>query len=621
MTTLLDKKSKAAGSSSLRLTCAQALTLYLSKQKVELFDGSFSPLFGGIWGIFGHGNVAGIGEALWEHRDSLPYFRGQNEQSMAHAAIAFAKSHQGRRVMGVTSSIGPGATNMVTAAALAHTNRLPLLLLPGDIFASRRPDPVLQQLEDPTSPLISVNDAFIPVSRYFDRIMRPEQLLSSLPQAIRTLLDPVERGPSTLALPQDVQTEAFDFPASFFEEKLHYIQRPRADRRSVARVAKSLKRAKRPLIIAGGGLHYSGAERALQDFANSHQVPVAETQAGKGALPWDHPMSVGAIGTTGCSAANELAQKADCIIAVGTRLQDFTTASKTLFHDKPIFSVNVSSFDNHKSSKEALLSDAKEGLEELSKMLSGHLYEGREVVLAKGRWDKLYQKAVAETGTLTEAQIVGALNAEIGERDIVVCAAGGLPGELHKLWRSRDPISYHVEYAYSCMGYEIAAGLGAKLAHPDREVYVMIGDGSYLMMHTELLTANQLGLKLNVILCDNRGFGCINRLQRGCGSPAFGNLFEGGPEVDFIANARSYGCHAEEVSSLSDLATALKRNQEKKQSCLTLLKTDPQASSPGYAWWEVAIAERSSEESVQKSRKQYEQKLEQIYEQSHTPWH
>ncbi|NGX43368.1 MAG: 3D-(3,5/4)-trihydroxycyclohexane-1,2-dione hydrolase [Chlamydiae bacterium] len=603
------------------LTTAQALILFLAQQKAEQFDGNVFPLFGGIFGIFGHGNVAGIGEALWEYRELMPYFRGQNEQGMAHSAIAFAKTHCCRRVMGVTSSIGPGATNMVTAAALAHINRLPVLFLPGDTFASRRPDPVLQQLENEQSPLTSVNDCFLPVSRYFDRISHPEQLLQSLPQAVQTLLHPSRRGPVTLALPQDIQTVAFDFPTDFFQERTHYIQRPRPDEREVERAAAFLKNAKRPLMVVGGGVHYSGAEEALRSFVEKHQIPIGETQAGKGCLPWDHPLNLGAIGVTGTSSANAIAKDADLIICVGTRLSDFTTASKSLFHRPRVrfLNLNSSPFDAAKSNSTMLVSDALEGLNALSQAVGNfrtqEIYEGT-IRKAKEDWEDIYLAATSseqKTQFPSDAQVLGVVNKVVEPKDIVVSAAGGLPGELHKLWRSTDPLSYHVEYGYSCMGYEIAGGLGVKMAYPEREVYVLVGDGSYLMLHTELFTANQLGFKINVILLDNHGFGCINRLQKSCGSPPFGNLFGSGnskPRVDFVENAKSYGCQARKAATLEELRLILEENKEVEKSCVTVIETDPEVGTPSTAWWDVAVAERSSEEGVRDARVVYEQNLE-----------
>lgn len=603
---------------------AQALILFLTQQKVEQFDGTFAPLFGGIFGIFGHGNVAGIGEALWEYRDRIPYFRGQNEQGMAHTAIAYAKANRCRRVMGVTTSIGPGATNLVTASALAHVNRLPVLFLPGDIYATRRPDPVLQQLENDQSPLTSVNDCLAPVSKFFDRITHPEQLLQSLPQAVQTLLHPSRRGPVTLALPQDTQTVKYNFPAGFFEEKKHYIPRPRPDKREVERAVELLKNSKRPLMIVGGGVHYSGAEETLRSFVEKHLIPFGETQAGKGVLPWDHPQNLGGLGVTGTSAANAIAKEADLIFCVGTRLSDFTTASKSLFHRPGVkfIHLNISNADATKTDGEAIVGDVKEGLQEISMVIGNihteEFYEG-SIRQAKDDWENIYQEVTntnSQESLPTDAQVLGVLNSFADSNAVVVCAAGGLPGELHKLWRTKGFLGYHLEYGYSCMGYEIAGGLGVKMAHPEREVYVLVGDGSYLMLHTELLTANQLGYKINVILLDNHGFGCINRLQKSCGSSPYGNLFpreEFLAEVDFAANAKSYGCHAKKVENLEELQRALEENKSINRSCVTVIETNPEVGTPSEVWWDVAVAECSSEGGVKQARKSYEEQLSKIY--------
>lgn len=478
MTATLEREKKHSVSKKYRLTMSQALIQYLSQQMVEQFDGSFKPLLGGIFGIYGHGNVAGIGEALWDKQKEIPYFRGQNEQGMAHSAIAYAKAHRCRRMMAVTTSIGPGATNLVTASALAHTNRLPVLFLPGDIYASRRPDPVLQQLEDERYPLKSVNDCFEPVSRYYDRITRPEQLIASLPQAINTLLNPLTRGPVTLALPQDVQTEVYEYPNWMFEECIHYIQRQRSDKEQLKRCGQILRQAKRPLIIVGGGCHYSDAEITLKQFSEKHGIPIAETQSGKGCLPWDHPLNLGGVGVTGTSSANSLAREADVILCVGTRLSDFPTASKSLFYNDntQLIGLNIQSFDSIKGRAHTLTCDAKEGLSALSDVLSSYQTDQQyqqHIKEKKDEWDVLYVQITKSTdysNKPTDAQVLATVNDAIDDKDIVVCAAGGLPGELHKLWRSKDIVGYHLEYAYSCMGYEIAGGLGVKMAYPEREV-------------------------------------------------------------------------------------------------------------------------------------------------------
>ncbi|MBB3140341.1 3D-(3,5/4)-trihydroxycyclohexane-1,2-dione acylhydrolase (decyclizing) [Halomonas organivorans] len=605
--------------SIIRLTMAQALVRYLAAQRIE-DQGQELPLFEGVFAIFGHGNVSGLGEALYHAREALPTFRAHNEQTMAHAAIAFAKAHGRRRLMAATSSIGPGATNMVTAAGLAHANRLPVLLLPGDTFATRDPDPVLQQVEHFGDPTITVNDSFRPVSRYFDRITRPEQLLTSLPQAIATLLDPEHCGPATLALPQDVQTFAYDFPESFFAPRVHRIRRPQPDPRELEEALTALARADRPLIIAGGGVHYAGACERLAEFARTHGVPVAETQAGKGALPDAHPLAMGAIGVTGSEAANRLAEQADLILAIGTRLQDFTTGSRALFErdDLALVALNVGRFDSHKHHALPVVGDARDGLAALSTGLDGWRADDAWREKAGGLkhdWAQVVARVTADEGRElpTDAQVIGAVNRQSGEDGTVVCAAGGLPGELHKLWQCAGPGSYHVEYGYSCMGYEIAGGLGVKMAQPEREVFVMVGDGSYLMHNSELATSVMLGHKLVVVVLDNRGFGCINRLQQATGGAGFNNLLddcrtvpEGAPKTDFAAHARSLGCQAERVRGIAELEQALVRARQAESTYVITLDTDPLPSTAeGGAWWEVAVPEVSSREQVHKAYQGY----------------
>src|SRR3954469_21742423 len=507
-----------------RLTMAQALVRYLAAQRTE-YEGRFEPLFAGVWAIFGHGNVAALGEALWGARDKLPTWRAHNEQAVTHAAIAFAKASRRRRMMACTTSIGPGATNMVTAAAIAHVNGLPVLLRPGDVFASRRPDPVLQQIEDFSDGTVSANDCFRPVSRYFDRITRPEQILSALPRALSVLTDPAECGPATLALCQDVQTAAFDYPESFFDERVWRLRRARPDERELVEAAALLARAKKPLIVAGGGVHYSDATETLRRFAETHGLPVAETQAGKSALPHDHALNLGAIGVTGTGAANALAAEADVVLAAGTRLQDFTTGSWALFRNPNarIVGLNVQSFDAGKHGALPLVCDAKVGLERLSAALGGRRAPpvwAERAAAEKARWRELTAAATAATNAAlpSDAQVIGAVQRAGEPSDIVVCAAGGLPGELHKLWNAAEPGGYHLEYGYSCMGYEIAGGLGVKMARPEREVIVLVGDGSYLMMNSEVATSVMLAKKLIIVVLDNRGFGCIDRLQRATGA-------------------------------------------------------------------------------------------------------
>ncbi len=602
---------------TIRLTMSQALVRYLIAQQTVL-DGATTPLIPGVFAIFGHGNVSGLGEALAGVRDVLPTHRAHNEQAMAHAAIAYAKAMKRRRFMACTTSIGPGATNMVTAAALAHVNRLPVLLLPGDVFASRRPDPVLQQVEDFGDPTVTANDCFRPVSRYWDRITRPEQLLRSLPQAIGVLTDAAECGPVTLALPQDVQAEAWDYPRAFFEPRIHEPLRTGADARQLAKAAELIKRAKQPLVIAGGGVHYSGACDALAVFATRHGVPVAETQAGKGALPWNHALNVGSIGVTGAAAANELAAQADVVIAVGTRLQDFTTASHTLFQNpqRRFVSINVCRHDVAKSDAIAVQGDALRSLSELDTLIGeprGRADLVKRVGQLRDAWNAAVDVATKDVGAAlpSDAQVLGAVNRWIGPQGTVVCAAGGLPGELHKLWRAQDSDAYHLEYGYSCLGYEIAGGLGVKLAQPRRDVVVMVGDGSYLMMNSEIATSIAMGLKLTIVLLDNRGFGCINRLQGACGGESFNNLLdERAPDVDFAAHARALGAQAQKVSGIRELEEALRTSRSIDHTVVLVIDTDPQQSTTaGGAWWDVAVPEISSRASVTAAYETYRAKL------------
>jgi 3D-(3,5/4)-trihydroxycyclohexane-1,2-dione acylhydrolase (decyclizing) len=586
---------------TVRLTMAQALVRFLCAQTTEV-DGDPVPLFAGVWAIFGHGNVAGLGEALHAAQSRLPTLRAHNEQAMVHAAVAFAKAHARRRMMACTTSIGPGATNMVTAAAVAHVNRLPVLLLPGDIFANRIPDPVLQQVEDFGDPTVSANDCFRPVSRYWDRISRPEQLLQSLPAAVAVLTDPAACGPVTLALPQDVQAEAYDYPEHFFAPRTHQLDR--------------IRRAERPLLVAGGGIHYSLAEGALRAFAERHGIPVAETQAGKGALPWDHPACVGAIGVCGSSAANALAADADLVLAVGTRLADFPTGSRALFQgvDLTLVALNVAPHDARKHGAVPLVGDARRGLEELSSALGAWRAPSARMETARrlnAEWTRLVDAATASAADVlaTEGQVIGAVNRAAGPRDVVVCAAGGLPGELSRLWRTRDPRGYHLEYGYSCMGYEIAGGLGVKLALPDREVFVMVGDGSYLMMNSEIATSVAMHQKLVIVVLDNRGFGCINRLQQAVGGSSFNNLL--GPEapaIDFAAHARSLGAHAEQVKTIPDLEGALERARRGDRTSVVVIETDPaRPFTGGGAWWDVPVPEVSARPEVRAARQSYDQ--------------
>ncbi len=598
--------------STRRLTTAQALVRYLGAQHT-IIDGDSLPLFAGCWAIFGHGNVAGMGEALQHQRERLPTFRAHNEQAMAHAAVAYAKASRRRRMMACTTSIGPGATNMVTAAALAHVNRLPVLLLPGDVFASRRPDPVLQQVEDFGDATVSANDCFRPVSRYFDRITRPEQLLDTLPRALSVLTDPADCGPVTLCLPQDVQPEAYDWPEAFFEPVEHRPHRPRADRERLAQAARLLNEAKRPLIIAGGGVLYSGAEARLADFARAAGIPVVETQAGKGALPWSHDCNAGALGVTGSAAANALAAEADVILAIGTRLQDFSTASNTLFQPAAnIIAVNPCRHDAIKWNALALMSDADEALRTLAQTVDcGAMASGWREQLATTRrdWNDRIDEAFAPSpsGLPGDAHVLGVLDRFATDATTVVCAAGGLPGELHKLWRASGPGAYHLEYGYSCMGYEIAGALGVKLAGPEREVVVTVGDGSYLMMNSEIATAVTMGIDLVIVLLDNGGFGCIERLQSSCGGDSFNNLLPTGPgRVDFAAHATSMGAHAEHVAGLDGLAAALDAARARGGVSVIVIDTDPSLSTQaGGAWWDVPVADVSDSDRVTEARAAY----------------
>jgi len=602
---------------TIRLTAAQAVVRFLVAQRT-LLDGQDAPLFAGCWAIFGHGNVAGMGEALFHARDALPTLRAHNEQAMALAAVAFAKARNRRQMMACTSSIGPGAMNMLTAAGVAHANRLPVLLLPGDVFASRRADPVLQQVEDWEDGTISANDCFRPVSRYWDRITRPEQLLNALPRAVAVLTDPAQCGPVTLSLCQDVQAEAYDFPMALFATRTHRSRRPAPDAEELAHAVRALRRAERPLIVAGGGVLYSEAAGTLRDFAARHGIPVAETQAGKGALPWDHRCAVGAIGVTGSSAANALAREADLVLAVGTRLQDFTTGSRALLPGgSRLIQLNIQPFDAGKHGAGPLVGDARTVLEALTSALGDHAsppaWQARATALT-AEWTAAVDAATAPGNAAlpSDAQVLGMVNRAAQRSDVVVCAAGGLPGELHKLWRTAGSGGYHLEYGFSCMGYEIAGGLGVKLAHPGREVLVIVGDGSYLMMNSELQTSVMLGCKLIVTVLDNRGFGCIDRLQRACGGASFNNLLAdvgapaNGSWVDFAAHARSLGAQAERVAGLSELEAALSRARASERTYVVVIETDPLATTQaGGAWWDVAVPEVSERPQVQDARAAY----------------
>jgi 3D-(3,5/4)-trihydroxycyclohexane-1,2-dione acylhydrolase (decyclizing) len=596
---------------TIRLTAAQALVRWLSVQQTE--DGS--RFIEGVWAIFGHGNVAGLGEALHAHRDVLPTWRGQNEQTMAHAAIAYAKAHHRRKAMAVTSSIGPGATNMVTAAALAHVNRLPVLLIPGDVFANRAPDPVLQQIEDFDDATVSANDCFRPVVRYFDRISRPEHILTALPRALRVMTDPANCGPVCLAFCQDTQAEAYDYPVEFFEPRVWFIRRPEPDQRELEAAVACIRAAKNPLIVAGGGVLYSGAEQTLLDFAKAHNIPLVETQAGKGAVDWEERLHFGSPGVTGTGCGNELAAKADLVIGVGTRFQDFTTGSWTVFSapGRKLLSINIHGYDAHKRAAQPLVSDAKVALEKISAGLGKHRFADPDFG-ARTKWfqttDALF--AAPKTNELpTDAQVIGAVDRNAGKQSLIMCAAGTMPGALHVLWRAAQG-GYHMEYGFSCMGYEIAGAMGIKMALPDRDVICMIGDGSYMMANSELATAVMMGVPFTVVLTDNRGYGCINRLQAATGGAPFNNLLRDSYHVneanlDFVAHARAMGASAVKVASIAELEAEMQKAKSATIPTVIVIDTDPQpGTGAGGTWWDVAVPEVSDRKEVNEARKGYE---------------
>ena len=603
-----------------RLTVAQAIVAFLKNQYSER-DGRQHRLFEGCLGIFGHGNVAGIGQAL-EQDSGLPYYLFRNEQAMVHTAAAFAKASNRLRTLACTTSIGPGATNMLTGAALATINRLPVLLLPGDIFARRNVAPVLQQLESSATQDISVNDCFKPVSRYWDRIERPEQVLTSLPSAMRVLTSPAETGAVVISLPQDVQAEAFDYPEEFFEKRIWTVARPRCDEQLLAQAAEWIRSSRQPLIIAGGGVLYSEASHVLSEFASRTGIPIAETQAGKGSLSFDHPQALGAMGATGTPGANVLAREADLIIGIGTRYSDFTTGSQTAFQNPAVrfININICEFDAGKQAALPLVGDAQVTLRELAKALEGSQtsasYSSRIKSLREA-WEAEVNKiySLSWGPPISQGEVIGVVNEISAPRDVVVCAAGSLPGDLHKLWRTRDPKGYHVEYGYSCMGYEIAGGLGVKMAAPDREVYVMVGDGSYLMMAQEIVTSLQEGVKINIVVLDNHGFSSIGGLSRACGNRGMGTEYryrkdaklEGDPiPVDFVNNARSLGADAVRAHTREDLRTALLEARKNPKTSVIVIETDYAQRVPGYeSWWDVPIAEVSEVESVRAARERY----------------
>jgi 3D-(3,5/4)-trihydroxycyclohexane-1,2-dione acylhydrolase (decyclizing) len=607
--------------SKCRLTAAQATVLFLKNQYVER-DGAKNPFFAGCFGIFGHGNVAGIGQALQQNPD-FPYYLPRNEQAMVHTAVAFSKMSNRLRTFACTSSIGPGATNMVTGAATATINRIPVLLLPGDIFARRNVAPVLQQLESAQTQDISVNDCFRPVSRYWDRISRPEQLLTALPAAMRVLTSPAETGAVTLSLPQDVQAEAMEYPSEFFEERVWNIPRPRGDAQAIEGAAATIRSARQPLLIAGGGVLYSEASATLAKFVAQTGIPVADTQAGKGSLPYDHPQYLGAMGVTGTPGANIIGRDADLIIGVGTRYTDFTTASKTSFQNPSVqfININVAEFDAAKHMGLPIVADAKVALEELAQLVRGYRvpseYEQR-VRRFRETWEKEVERLfdLHHGPPVSQGEVIGVVNSVSEPEDVVVCAAGSLPGDLHKLWRVRDPKGYHLEYGYSCMGYEIAGGLGVKMAAPEREVFVMVGDGSYLMMAQEIHTSIQEGYKLNIVLLDNHGFSSIGGLSEACGSGGFGTGYryrKAGQlkgdvvAVDFVANAASLGAEAVRARTVEELKEALIKARAAKRTTVTAIEVDGSIRVPGYeSWWDVPIAAVSESKSVRDARSGYE---------------
>lgn len=599
----------------MRLTVSQALIRFLSLQSVER-DGKEQRFFAGCFGIFGHGNVAGLGQALLESGDDFRYYLARNEQAMVHTSVGFSRMSNRMRAFACTTSVGPGATNMVTGAAVATTNRIPVLLLPGDVFATRRANPVLQELEDPRSLDVSVNDCLRPVSRYFDRISRPEQLPSALLHAMRVLTDPAETGAVTLALPEDVQVEAFDFPDELFVKRVWPVRRPPPEPRLIDGLARLIRASKRPLIVAGGGVIYSEATDALKTFVEGSGIPVAETQAGKGSLRFDHPASLGAIGATGTTIANEIARSADLVIGIGTRWSDFTTASYSVFHDPDlkVVNINIAAFDSSKLSGAAIVADARAALDALHRsMHDWHVGEAYERAYQAGakRWNEIVEAAYhADHQPLpAQSEVIGAVEASTNDHDVIVAAAGSLPGDLHKLWRTRDPKSYHVEYAFSCMGYEIAAGLGVKLAAPEREVYVLVGDGSYLMLSAELATAVQENVKIIVILVVNHGFQSIGALSESVGVERFGTKYRyrdasgqlAGDKlpIDLAANAQSLGAAVLRAASIAELRQALKTARANTETTVIHIETDPSLSAPDSAsWWDVPVAEAASRPST-----------------------
>ncbi|WP_424931239.1 3D-(3,5/4)-trihydroxycyclohexane-1,2-dione acylhydrolase (decyclizing) [Amaricoccus macauensis] len=595
---------------TIRLTAAQAMVRWLSVQQTE--EGQ--RFIEGVWAIFGHGNVAGLGEALHGIGDALPTWRGQNEQTMAHTAIAYAKTSRRRRAMAVTSSIGPGATNMVTAAALAHVNRLPILFIPGDVFANRRPDPVLQQIEDFDDGTISANDCFKPVVRYFDRITRPEHLLTCLPRALRTMTDPADCGPVCLAFCQDVQAEAYDYPESFFTPKVWRIRRPEPDAGEVAEVAAALRSAEKPVIVAGGGVLYSQAEADLLAFAKARNIPIVETQAGKGAIDWQEDLNFGAPGVTGSDAANQTLAEADLVLGIGTRFQDFTTGSWTVFANpaRRLVSVNLAGYDAAKHGAIPMVADAKVAIAKIDAALGDKAYADQD----QGRRAAWFEAADAvmavpnHDGLPSDAQVIGAVQRVSTENTVAMCAAGTMPGALHTLWRSA-PGGYHMEYGFSCMGYEVAGAMGIKLADPSKEVICFVGDGSYMMANSELATAVMRRVPFTIVLTDNRGYGCINRLQIGCGGAEFNNMYkdsnvEAQPEIDFVAHARSMGAHSEKAESIAELEEKIVAARSRNIPSVIVIDTEAvSGTGAGGTWWDVAVPEVGGPERLEKARARY----------------
>ncbi|MFF7276802.1 3D-(3,5/4)-trihydroxycyclohexane-1,2-dione acylhydrolase (decyclizing) [Streptomyces griseorubiginosus] len=612
-----------------RLTVAQALVRFLAAQYTER-DGVRQRLISATWGIFGHGNVAGLGQALVEYGDEMPFHQGRNEQSMVHAAVGYARQSNRLSTHAVTTSIGPGATNLVTGAALATINHLPVLLLPGDIFATRVADPVLQQLEVPYAGDISVNDSLRPVSKYFDRVTRPEALIPAALQAMRVLTDPVETGAVTLALPQDVQAEAYDWPEEFFAERAWVVRRPGADPTELAEAVQAIREAQRPLVIAGGGVHHSRAEEALEEFARATGIPVASTQAGKGSLRHDHPQDVGGVGHTGTATANELARQADLVIGVGTRYTDFTTASGTLFEQRGVrfLNLNIAPYDGHKLAGQPLVADARSGLTELTEALQLHTHRVSgtyidEYSLDKERWEQRVDACFeADEPDIrpTQPQVLGALDALVDESDVVINAAGSLPGDLHKLWRARSRDQYHLEYGYSCMGYEIPAAIGVKMAAPERNVWALVGDGTYLMMPTEIVTAVQEGIAIKLLLIQNHGYASIGGLSETVGGERFGTAYRyqsddgtytGAPlPVDLAANAASLGMRVLRAKTVRDLRAALAEARAADTPTCVYVETETadtvSGPPPAQAWWDVPVAETATRPSAVKARELYE---------------